>query len=210
MLETEYSTKEINQKYLGSENTFKNGDYTFLLLFMLVICEADMHLNKQKVLDHQQSSCWTLPETLPKAWEPSLMKEVVSPKIHESSNLYNIFKFSKFQKRKDDLLDNFQHQFHNNKNSVLENKKSEIENNLTLVSSIEYKIIDLNISPIETIDLSIDLNDNLYLSITMPYGNIEGMKKDEVIFMLYESGECLVRDTKVLKEVVKEIQEYLS
>ncbi len=120
---------------------------------------------------------------------------------------------SPFSKEKYDLLNNRISKEISSNPSISESDRKKVtksfKNLLLQISEINYIDFDVEVSILKAIRIKLLLSSNKFLVITKPFGNVEDVDDNEVIFSIFKNRKCLVSDIIDIHKLVKGINEYL-
>jgi hypothetical protein len=78
------------------------------------------------------------------------------------------------------------------------------------LSVIEFKAIAVELAPSDVIHFKIALDDKRLLSITKPFHEIEDMRDDQIIFMIFILKDCVYSDVMDIKDLTDGINKYIA
>ena len=78
------------------------------------------------------------------------------------------------------------------------------------ISDINFNKIAIELTPSNAIKFTIILNNKLTLTISKPFGEMEDLEENQVVFSLYNNKELMVSDAAKINELVKGINSYVK
>jgi len=80
----------------------------------------------------------------------------------------------------------------------------------TEAAKINFTDSSVELTPTNSFKIKLLLPDNKLLVITKPFGEVDDLGPEEVIFGIFQGKRCLISDAKNIVDLVKGINEYLD
>lgn len=78
------------------------------------------------------------------------------------------------------------------------------------ISSIDYKKIGIELSPLNSIKYKLVVKENRYIVINKPFGQIEDLAIDEILFSYFVNEKCVLSIKKNIYDLIEGLNKFLE